>query len=167
MRRSALFISATLGICSTTLAASPGGQPATRYEQVTGRNNPAATFFGGSQALAYAPPNRTTAPAPVAASTRPLAKPHSGVQQAGGVSPYLGLDARESDTSLPNYYMFVQKQLEQQRNSQVHQAQYRRLQHQVRGVTSGGAASNLNGGIPTTGASDQFMNVGDYYPGLK
>jgi hypothetical protein len=181
--RSALSLAATLGFTlaahhaaaqSTARFHSPGGgavapvtQPVRSYERTTGRNNPALNFYGGSRAMAYAPQNRTAAPAPLPVQTAPMAKPFSGVQQAGGVSPYLALDARESPTSLPNYYLYVQPQLQQQQMNQVQQAQYRRMQQQLRKAAAGGAVSTPNGGIPTTGHSAQFMNNGGYYPGLK
>jgi hypothetical protein len=46
----------------------------------------------------------------------------------------------------------------------VQQAQYRRLQQQVRTAATPGVVTNANGGIPTTGHSAQFMNNGGYYP---
>jgi hypothetical protein len=137
------------------------------YERASGRNNPALDFYGGSKTLAYAPQGRTQAPAPLPVQTGRIAKPFSGVQQAGGVSPYLALDFTESATSLPNYFLLVQPRLQQQQVNQVQQAQYRRMQQQLRKAAAGGAVSNPTGGIPTTGHSSQFMNVGGYYPGLK
>jgi hypothetical protein len=179
---SALLVTATFGIALTAHVAAaqgtarfytpggavaPGAQPASRYERISGRNNPALTHFGGSKAVAYASQNRTQLPAPLPVLTAPMAKPFSGVQQAGGVSPYLALDARESPTSLPNYYLYVQPQLQQQQMNQVQQAQYRRVQQQRRKAAAGGAVSTPNGGIPTTGHSAQFLHNGGYYPGLK
>ena len=159
---------------STASFVAPGDRTAARpvpaagaYERASGRNNPALEFYGGSKTLAYAPQGRTQAPAPLPVQTGRIAKPFSGVQQAGGISPYLALDATESATSLPNYFLYVQPMLQQQQVNQVQQAQYRRMQQQFRKAAAGGAVSNPTGGIPTTGHSSQFMNVGSYYPGLK
>jgi hypothetical protein len=153
---------------------APGSRMAARpvpaagaYERASGRNNPALEFYGGSKTLAYAPQGRTQAPAPLPVQTGRIAKPFSGVQQAGGVSPYLALDFTESATSLPNYFLLVQPRLQQQQVNQVQQAEYRRMQQQLRKAAAGGAVSNPTGGIPTTGHSAQFMNVGGYYPSLK
>jgi hypothetical protein len=147
---------------------TPPTQPASSYQRVSGRSNPALDFYGGSKALAYAPQSRPLPlPAPVPVQTRPTAKPFSGVQQASAISPYLMLDARETPDGLPNYYFYVKPQMDQRRVNQAQQAQYRRLQQQVRTASAAGAATNPNGGIPTTGHSAQFMNNGGYYPGLR
>jgi len=149
------------------MRATPTTQPTSNY-QTTGRSNPALDFYGGSRSLAYAPQSRPVPlPAPVPVQTRPIAKPFSNVQQTSAMSPYLALDVRESETSIPNYYLYVKPHLDQRRLNHVQQAQYRRLQQQVRTATAGGAVSGPNGGIPTTGHSAQFMNNGGYYPGLR
>jgi hypothetical protein len=143
-------------------------QQGSSYERLSGRSNPALNFFGGSRALDYAarPPKPLPPPRPV--NVGPVGKPFSGVQQASTISPYLGLDAvRESENSLPNYFLYVRPQLEQQRINQVQQAQYRKLQQQVRTAATPGAATSPHGGIPTTGHSSQFMNNGGYYPTLQ
>ena len=151
-----------------TGTAPPAMQAPTGYERVSGRNNPALTYFGGAAAPAYAPRAQVTPmPAPLPVRTVPIAKPFSGgVQQASNLSPYLGLDARETETSLPNYFLYVRPQLDQQRFNQVQQAEYRKLQQQVRTASAPGMATNPGGGIPTTGSSAQFMNSGGYYPTL-
>jgi len=152
------------GASGTVTPATPA---ASGYERVSGRSNPALTYYGGSAALAYSAQRRTTPmPAPMPVRTAPIGKPFSGnVQQASNISPYLGLDAgRETEGSLPNYFLYVRPQLEQQRVNQVQQAQYRRLQQQVRTAATPGVVTNANGGIPTTGHSAQFMNNGGYYP---
>jgi hypothetical protein len=146
---------------------TPVAAPTTSYERVSGRNNPALSFFGGSPALAYAarPPRPLPPPRPVNVGS--VAKPFSGVQQAAAITPYLGLDAaREDESSLPNYFLYVRPQLEQQRINHVQQAQYRRLQQQVRTASAPGVVTSPHGGIPTTGHSSQFMNSGGYYPSL-
>lgn len=108
---------------------------------------------------------RPPAPAYQQRAAAPLrvAKPFSGVQQTSGLSPYLALDARESEDSLPNYYMFVKPQLDQQRYNAVQQAQYQRLQGQVN------AAASMASGPPVDNAAtadyrNRFLNYGGYYP---
>jgi hypothetical protein len=49
----------------------------------------------------------------------------------------------------------------------VQQAQFQRLQRQVRSASSGGSIVAGPGGIPTTGHSTQFLNNGGYYPQLQ
>jgi len=172
--RFALSLVAALGFYLTTTyaaAQAPAGDllpSQLRHRPTSGRSSPALDFYGASRSMAYVPPSRPTPlPAPLPVQTRPIAKPFSGVQQASALSPYLALDARESETSLPNYYLYVKPQLDQQRYNQVQQAQYRRLSQDVRKANAGGAVTSPSGGIPTTGHSAQFMNIGDYYPGLQ
>jgi hypothetical protein len=158
---------AAAGYYPGSRAASPGAVRPASYEQVSGRSNPALNFYGGSKALAYAPQNRVQPSAPVGVQTAAGAKPFTGYQNTSNVTPYLALDFTENPTSLPNYYMFVRPQLEQQQINQTERAQVRRVQQQLRKAAAGGAVSNPNGGIPTTGHSSQFMNIGGYYPNMK
>jgi hypothetical protein len=148
---------------------TPAMQSAGSYERLSGRNNPSFRYFGGSAAAsAYAPQAARSLPAPRPVNITPNAKPFSGVQQASNITPYLGLDAgRETENSLPNYFLYVRPQIEQQRMNHVQQAQYRRLQQQVRTAGAPGVVSNPGGGIPTTGHSAQFMNNGGYYPTIQ
>jgi hypothetical protein len=141
-------------------------QSGINYERLSGRTNPAFNFYGGTAASAYAPqPRLKPLPPPRPVNLAPTAKPFSGVQQAAAISPYLGLDAaRETESSLPNYFLYVKPQLDQQRVNRVQQAQYRQLQQQVRTAGAPGVVTSPNGGIPTTGHSSQFMNNGGYYP---
>lgn len=147
-------------------AASSTGPSAGHYERISGRNNAALRYFGGPAPAAYSSPPPRPLPAPQQATpTRPAPfyKPFSGVQQAAAISPYLGLDAvRETETSLPNYFLYVRPQIEQQQVNQVQQAQYRKLQQQVRTA----AGPDLAAG-PGTAYGPQFMNSGGYYPALR
>jgi hypothetical protein len=144
-----------------------GGVRTASYEQTTGRSNPALSFYGGSKALAYAPQSRAAAPAPAQVQTAAPGKPFASFQQSSNVTPYLALDYAETPTGIPNYYMFVRPRLDAQQNVQSERLQFRRLQQKLRKVEAGGAVSNPGGGIPTTGSSMQFMNVGGYYPKSK
>ncbi|MCC6492088.1 MAG: hypothetical protein IT424_03600 [Pirellulales bacterium] len=139
-------------------------QPVRRYEQKTGVNNPASSFFGAGKHAYYTQPATVPVPAPVPVQTAPTAKPFAQVYQQPTISPYLALDVRESDSAIPNYFMYVRPLLDQQRMNQAQQVQYRRLQQQVRRTSAAGAVTSANGGIPTTGHSAQFMNIGGYYP---
>ena len=132
-------------------------------------SSPALSFFGRPKSMQYtARMRRTQLPAPRPIQMAPAVKPYSGVQQASAISPYLALDAIETETSLPNYFMYVKPQLDMQRQYQVQQAQYQRLQQQLRAATAGTALNGSpSGGMPTTGHSAQFMNRGGYYPGLR
>lgn len=151
----------TSGVASPTGAVRPGS-----YQRVSGASNPALDFYGGSRALAYAP-QAASRPLPAAqpVTTAPAAKPFSDARQAPVISPYLSLDIRESSTGLPNYYAFVRPQLEQQRFEQQQQRQNQRVRQQLRSATAVGATTRgVNGGLPTTGHSTQYFNMGGYYP---
>jgi hypothetical protein len=161
-----IFAQATPGYYPGSPAFTTGVRTAS-YQQTTGRSNPALNFYGGSKALAYAPQSPIIGPETVQVRTAAPGKPFAGVQQRSNVTPYLALDFAETPTALPNYYLFVRPQLEQQQHAQTERAQFRRLQQQLRKAEAGGAVSNPNGGIPTTGYSSQFMNRGGYYPSMK
>jgi hypothetical protein len=168
--------SAALTLCGASARgqgyAAPTGAPVFRqpgsYQRVSGRSNPALDYYGGSPALAYLPAGRSQAlPTPLPVQTGAALKPFTSVPQHPSVTPYLALDQRESDVGLPNYYLYVRPALEQQAANNVQQAQYRRLQQQMRrGAPGAIVPEGTSGGIPTTGHSTQFLNVGAYYPGL-
>jgi hypothetical protein len=171
------FLAFTLASETTFAQAAPGyyaGGPAfvggvrtASYQQTTGQQNPALSFFGRPKAAAYAPQARIAAPAPVQVQTAAPGKPFAAYQASSNVTPYLALDFAENPTSLPNYYMFVRPRLDAQQAAQTERAQFRRIQQKLRKVEAGGAVSNPGGGIPTTGHSSQFMNIGGYYPSGK
>lgn len=147
-------------------AARSAQQPG-RYERTSGSNNPALQFYGGVRQASYLQPPAVERPAPVPVHTARPGKPFQGVYQSPTITPYLALDARESEEGLPNYFLLVKPQLEQHRINMAHHAENRRVQQQLRRSNLGGAAASPNGGIPTTGHSPQFMNIGGYYPGLR
>lgn len=144
-----------------------GTQPVGRYEKKSGLNNPAINFYGGARQASYAQQSQIQMPGPVPVQTAPPSKPFAGFYQQPSISPYLALDVRENDSAIPNYYMYVRPAQDQSRLNQAQQLQNRRVQQQVRRATAGGAVVTANGGIPTTGHSAQFMNIGGYYPGQR
>jgi hypothetical protein len=147
--------------------AMAGGVRTASYEQTTGQQNPALSFFGRPKAAAYAPRAPIAAPAQVQVQAAAPGKPFASYQASSNVTPYLALDFAENPTSLPNYYMFVRPRLDAQQAAQTERAQFRHIQQKLRKVEAGGAVSNPSGGIPTTGHSSQFMNIGGYYPSGK
>ncbi|MCA9236926.1 MAG: hypothetical protein KDA44_15725 [Planctomycetales bacterium] len=145
----------------------PGSARPGSYQRVSGMSNPALDFYGGSRSMAYAPQAArvTQPPATQPVTTAPDAKPFSSLQQGSNLSPYLALDIRESSVGLPSYYAFVRPQMQQQQFAQQQQTQNRRTEQQLRSATVVGATTRgVNGGIPTTGHSTQFFNLGGYYP---
>jgi hypothetical protein len=139
----------------------------TSYERNTGRNNPALNFFGAPQNVAFGTHQRTVQPpAPVAVQTKPMGKPFSTYRAQSTISPYLRLDYLETDTALPNYYMFVRPALDQNNVNSQQANDSRALRAGVRQANAQGAVVRPAGGIPTTGHSSQFMNGGGYYPGV-
>ncbi len=152
------------GAAGSPTFVSPGGSQPTG-----GRSNPAVEFFGGARFAAYNQPVRTvTPPPPMPVQTAAAMKPFTYVPQGDSVSPYLALDQRESDFGVPNYYLYVRPQLDQQATNQRQIAQLRRMQQQMRQANAGAIVPRgTSGGIPTTGHSSQFMNSGSYYPTLK
>jgi hypothetical protein len=152
---------------------APGAAPSFRlpgsYQRVSGRDNPALRYFGGSRSL---PPQASarsqTIPAPQPVQAAAYVKPYTNLPAGPSVSPYLALDQLETQNGLPNYYLFVKPQLEQAATNQAQQLQNRRLQQQMRRASVAGIIPrSTSGGMPTTGHSTQFMNNGGYFPTLQ
>lgn len=154
---STLFaVAAAATLHSTVLAQAPGQGPgAATFVRPAGTFATPTPYRG--QAVAY---QARTAP-----TGRPT-RPFSNIMPGPSVSPYLALDVRDSDGGLPAYQMFVKPQLDQQRFNAIQQAQYQRLQGQVRAATAASAnvAPGPGSGISTADHRSRFMNYGGYYP---
>jgi hypothetical protein len=147
----------------------------TSFGQVNqGITTPAAQYFTGrsnggvqNQYPQQSPGLRNHAPAPQTVEING-SKPFQNIQHAPTLSPYLALDLIESSTQLPNYQAFVQPQLQQRAANDAQAREIARLRQQVRVATSRGVVSrNPTPGVPTTGSSMQFMNMGSYFPGTN
>lgn len=149
--------------CLVTLAATESqGQT---YHGGPAYSTPAAIYFGSGQGS-----NRQMMTPQQAAVSQPVHltgnKPFQDIQRAPTVSPYLSMDLFETGTSLPNYYAYVRPQLEQRETNDRQAEEIRRLKKQVRMSRGQGSLNkNSNEGMPTTGGSSQFMNLGNYFPG--
>jgi hypothetical protein len=153
------------GYSQVSSQTAPPPVQTTNFERKTARNNPALNFFGGAKNSTYASQGRSIQPpAPVAVNTKPQGKPFSSYRAQSTISPYLRLDYVETDTSLPNYYMFVRPAIDQGYVNRDQANENRALRSTVRQASAGGAVTSPAGGIPTTGHSSQFMNGGGYYP---
>lgn len=129
----------------------------------SGQVTPAAQYFGGARAYQPVVQAGYDAPAPQPVQLTGT-KPFQNVQQASPISPYLSLDLPATSTSLPNYYAYVRPQQQQQASLEQQAQELRRLQQQIRVATAHGVVSkNPTAGMPTTGSSSQFMNLGGYY----
>ncbi|MDZ4659213.1 MAG: hypothetical protein SH868_16700 [Bythopirellula sp.] len=135
---------------------------------------PAAMYFG-SRSAAYQTAQYQQShvdqvnygPAQQASQTS-AGKPFQEIQRQPTISPYLALDLIESSTGLPNYTMFVQPQLERRAASEAQERELQRLRQQVRVAAARGVVSKSGvAGVPTTGSSMQFMNVGSYFPSAR
>ena len=154
MRIASAMILAACG-CATLAAATASAQapyPNHGFE-------PAGYSQVSSQTAASVQP-----PPPVAVQTRPMGKPFSSYRAQSTISPYLRLDYLETETSTPNYYMFVRPAIDQGYVNREQANENRALRSTVRQASAGGAVTSPAGGIPTTGHSSQFMNGGGYYP---
>jgi len=148
------------------LAGDVWGQVSNAYRRYPSASNPALEYFVGTPA----PPPRTAprqrVPAPEPLQLTGTGKPFSNFQRTPTISPYLSLDIPQGESSLPSYYQYVRPQLQQQRANRIQQAEIMRLQQQLRSKTSTGIIANSPaGGMPTTGHSSQFMNLGGYFSG--
>jgi len=132
----------------------------------TARMNPALRYFGGknAQKIYQQPTFRQQLPQPQPVQVTRAGKPFSGTVRSSTITPYLSLDVRQSDVGLPNYYAFVKPQLDQQRTNQRQIQRMQRMQRDLRMSSTTGIILP-EGGIPTTGHSTQFLNMGSYFPG--
>ena len=91
-------------------------------------------------------------------------KPFESLQHSPALSPYNNLNT----LGLPNYYAFVKPLQDQRKANRRQAANLRRLQQKLRTATATGVvSSNPTGGVPTTGHSSQFLNLGGYFSGVQ
>jgi hypothetical protein len=151
-------------ICLTMLLVT--GQAAMAEHPMFARTTAASNYFRGRETII--PGQRARRPAPKQVEVTRTGKPFENIYREPTLSPYLSLDlVNDQGTGLPNYYAFVQPQRQQQQANQSQEARIRRLQQQLRTSTAKGAVTrNIRSGMPTTGSSSHFMNLGNYYPDL-
>lgn len=157
----------TLSFCFALLFLT--GKIAAAANPQAGVSTAAGKYFGGSNTFMPYQPARRPAPAPQPMDISGRGKPFKNLYRQPRVSPYLTLDLLNDDgTGLPNYYAFYRPLRQQQQANEAQDATIRRLQQQLQMATATGAISrNSSVGMPTTGTSSQFMNLGGYYPGLR
>ncbi len=159
LRYTSICLAVALLLSELTHGAEPRG----------GMSTAAGQYFGGSHVVLPSQPARRPAPKPQPMNGSVSGKPFQSISREPTLSPYLALDLmNDDDTRLPNYYAFYQPMRQQQQVSEAQEARIRRLQQQLRVANATGAVSrNPQGGMPTTGNSTQFMNLGGYFPGLR
>ena len=126
-------------------------------------------FYGGRSAMATLNelPRSTAYQAAQNTAPQPRRRPTKPFQTASNrpaLSPYLNLFRDDkSTTGIPNYYQYVQPQLEQQSAEQRQQIQSERRERKGR------AASNMSGGLtagaaqPEPSTSAHFMDTAQFY----
>jgi len=129
----------------------------------------ASLYFSGTHAMLPNQPLRRPAATPQPMEEPVGGKPFEEIHRAPALSPYLTLDMpNDQDSGLPNYYAYYRPLRQQQEANAAQEARLRRMQQQLHVADATGAVTrNLHGGMPTTGTSTQFMNLGGYYPGLR
>lgn len=160
---------ATLALAAGPIADLQGQQmPA----ELSGRPNARATnttpamqyFVGGRSSTPRTIGSRQLLPAPQPVQVSGV-KPFQNVQRQQTLSPYLGLDLQESELGIPNYHAYVRPRQQQRLANQAQTARIRQLKQQLRVATARGIVShNPSGGVPTTGQSAQYLNLGGYFP---
>ncbi|MEQ8847015.1 hypothetical protein [Botrimarina sp.] len=146
-----------LAAAPAALAQYPGaaGQP--------GRPQTAMAALGQTNLLNRQPMARQAAYRVAARSgAAPVAqgKPFSAVSSSPTVSPYLNLFRSEDDRAAPNYYTFVQPQIQQNEMAQQQRMQLDRLQRQVQ------QASYNRPTVPSTGPA-RYGDTGRWYSGWQ
>jgi hypothetical protein len=137
----------------------PSAEPA-----ITTPSRQAVTFYGGRSALAArseAPRSTVSAQSTAPPPSRRGGKPFQNATNRPALSPYLNLFREEKNTTgIPNYYAFVQPQLEQEATSQRQQIQSQRRERQ------GQTAADAQPGVAAqsgTGTSAHFMDTAQFY----
>ena len=135
--------------------------------RIGANSNPALRYFAGKNVR---PLPRSTmreqVPLPRPVQVAAQSKPFSRVSRTSTISPYLSLDVRQSDVGIPNYYAFVKPLLQQRATNRLQQKQFGQMEQKLRTASVNGiVANNPSGGMPTTGHSTQFLNMGQYFPG--
>jgi hypothetical protein len=126
-------------------------------------------FYGGQSALATLnslPRNTTYEPAQFGSSqsSQNLSKPFQNAANRSTMSPYLNLFRDDKGSQgIPNYYAYVQPQLEQQAAGERQQIQSERKERQNRSARS--APAPQSGGTPQAGfgTSAHFMDTAQFY----
>jgi hypothetical protein len=126
-------------------------------------------FYGGQSALATLnslPRNTIYQPAQFGSSqsSQNLSKPFQNAADRPTMSPYLNLFRDDKGSQgIPNYYAFVQPQLEQQSAGERQQIQSERRERQNRSARS--APAPQSGGTPQAGfsTSAHFMDTAQFY----
>jgi hypothetical protein len=156
-------ITLSLGLLLAVGATAHGADPR------LGMPTAASQYFAGSHVMAPNQPLHRPAATPQPMEEPVGGKPFQALRREPTLSPYLALDMlNDVDTGLPNYHAYYRPMRQQQEANAAQEARLRRMQQQLHVANSTGAAKrNLQGGMPTTGTSTQFMNLGGYFPGLR
>ena len=148
---------------------SPGYQEPAVQRPTSQRTTPAMRYFARNRVAVATQAPQSRRPAVIQQQAQPpsAGKPFEYISNRPTITPYLGLDAIQTEEDVPNYYTRVLPRQQQQQANQKQQDELRRLQQQLRLANAPGLNSNpRNAGIPTTGGSQQFLNRGGYFPSL-
>jgi hypothetical protein len=139
-----------------------------------GVTTPALQYFGSRSA------NPIATGQPVQVGGRAFVHGHQELQVSGGkpfehiqrpttLSPYLALDAvPETNTSLPNWHLFVQPRMQQRNDGEAQARELMRARQKMRVATARHIVpESPPAGAPITGSSTQFLNMGSYFPGAR
>lgn len=163
-RHDLVCLGASLAVCLSVLTGSEAWS-----QQVNPRTQPtpALQYFGGG-ANSYVVRAPQTAAARPQSIVTPGGKPFQHIDRGPVLSPYLSLDLIESSTAIPNYYSFVLPQQQQRAQNEAQTRELERLRRQLRVATAQrGGMPTPQRGMPTTGTSSQFMNLGNYFPAVS
>jgi hypothetical protein len=139
--------------------------PVNAENAIPNQTRQALGFYGGRSALAtlnevpHSAVYQSTQAAMPQAARRP-AKPFQNAANRPALSPYLNLFRDEKNsTGIPNYYAFVQPQMEQEAAGQRQQIQSQRRERQGQAAASDPGA--VGPGVAPTAA--HFMDTAQFY----
>jgi hypothetical protein len=164
---------AHLGIAAAALSLACLLPTASHGQVSRGISTPAFEYFSGRSSNAMQPSQPQVGGRGFVHGHQELqvsgGKPFEHIQRQPTLSPYLALDAvPESNTSLPNWHLFVQPQMQQRNAAEAQARGLMRARQQMRVASSRHMVpESPPAGVPITGSSTQFLNMGSYFPGAR
>jgi hypothetical protein len=109
-------------------------------------------------------PRRTPIRPADSGPVRQQGKPFQALSQEPTVSPYLNLHRAESDEEgAPNYFAFVQPQMDQIEASRRQQAEILRLQRQMQNNVRTAAGAGRGVALPNSGVAARYRDTAQFY----
>jgi hypothetical protein len=143
--------------------ASPIAQASPQAQQLLNR-------YAGESAVATLSqmPRRTPIRPAESGPVRQQGKPFQAISQDPTVSPYLNLHRAENDEEgAPNYFAFVQPQMDQIEAGRRQQAEILRLQRQMQNNVRSAGGAGRGVALPNSGVAARYRDTAQFYSGWQ